>query len=91
MGFFGRGVEVGTKEVMVAVGALRSCGSLGLAAAEALMFLFFVFFDQHWMKERKKEERKKEEEGKKKERKKKERKKKERNDGINRCQWNQQY
>jgi hypothetical protein len=37
MGFFGRGVEVGTKEAMVAVGALRSCGSLGFAAAEALM------------------------------------------------------
>jgi hypothetical protein len=37
MGFFGRGVEFGTKEAMVAVGALRSCGLLGLAAAEALI------------------------------------------------------
>jgi hypothetical protein len=47
MGFFGRGVEVGNKEAMVAVGALRSCGSLGFANAEALKVVFFKFFFDH--------------------------------------------
>jgi hypothetical protein len=66
MGFFGRGVEVGTKEAMVPVGALRSCGSLGFAAAEALMvfFWFFGFFKER-KRERRKRERKKKEERKK--------------------------
>jgi hypothetical protein len=59
MDFFGRGVEVGTKEAMVAVGALRSCGSLGFAAAEALMVFVFLKKEREKERRRKKEERKK--------------------------------